>query len=365
MIKYSVLLLFILMSFCSCETMQQMSIDYMVPADISFPASLRKVAVVNNTSTTPDNKLLPQENKTKSENERSRAVAYHYGDAQATTESLAKAIAEQNYFDEVIICDSALRAKDITPRESTLSAQEVEELIQNLNADVIIALENLQIKATRVISYFPDWNTYYGTLDTKIYPSIKVYLPNRKSPLATINSNDSIFWEEYGSTETSVLTHLPKDAQMLTEASDFAGTVPVKHLLPYWKTSNRYVFINGSVDMRDAAIYVREKQWEKANKLWQQEYKSSKSDKKKMRAALNIALYYEMNDSIEEAGKWATEAQILARKVDKIDQKATEKIDLNSIPNYYLTTLYVNELNERISGISLLNGQMSRFKDDF
>lgn len=365
MTKYSVILLFVLMSFCSCETMQQISIDYMVPADISFPASLRKVAIVNNISTTPDSKLLPQENKTKNENERSRAVTYYYGDAQVTTESLAKAIAEQNYFDEVILCDSALRVKDITPRESTLSTQEVEELAQNLNADVIIALENLQIKATRVISYLSDWNTYYGTLDTKIYPTVKVYLPSRKSPLATINSNDSIFWEEYGSTETYVLTHLPKDIQMITESSEFAGAIPVKHLLPSWKTSNRYIFINGSVNMRDAAIYVREKQWEKANKLWKQDYKSSKSDKKKMRTALNIALYYEMNDSIEEAGKWATEAQTLARKVDKVDQKTTEKIDLSSIPNYYLTTLYVNELNERIGGISLLNGQMSRFKDDF
>lgn len=365
MTKYSAFLLFILISFCSCETMQQMSIDYMVPADISFPASLRKVAVVNNTSATPDNKLLPQENKTQSENERSRAVTYLNGEAQAATESLAKAIAEQNYFDEVIICDSALRAKDITPRESTLGAQEVEELTQSLNADVIIALENLQIKATRIISYLPDWNTYHGTLDAQIYPSVKVYLPNRKSPLATINSNDSVFWEEYGSTETYVLTHLPKDAQMITEASDFAGSIPLKHLLPYWKTSNRYVFINGSVNMRDAAIYVREKQWEKANKLWEQEYKSTKNNKKKMRAALNMALYHEMNDSLEEAGKWATEAQTLARKVDKIDQRAAETIDLNSIPNYYFATLYVNELNERIGGISMLNGQMSRFNDDF
>lgn len=363
--KYSVLILLGLLSFTSCETMQQMPIDYMVPADISFPASIRKVAVVNNISSTPDNKLMPEENKIKNENERSRAVAYYNGDAKIATESLAKAIAEQNYFDEVIICDSALRANDIIPRESVLSTDEVGELAQNLNADVIVALENLQIKASRVISYLPDWNTYYGTLDTQIYPSVKVYLPGRKAPMAIINSNDSIFWSEYGNTETAILTHLPKDEQMIAEASDFGGTIPVKRLLPYWKTSNRYIFINGSVNMRDAAIHVKEKQWEKAYKLWEREYKSSKSDKKKMRAALNIALYYEMTDSLENAGKWAAEAQTLARKVDKVDKKIAENIDLADIPNYYLATLYVNELNERIGGIIMLNGQMSRFNDDF
>lgn len=365
MTKYSALILLVLLSFSSCETMQQMPIDYMVPADICFPASLRKVAVVNNVSSTPDNKLMPEENKIKNENERSRAVAYYNGDVKAATESLAKTIAEQNYFDEVIICDSALRANDITPRESVLSTREVEELAQNLNADVIISLENLQFKASRVISYLPDWNTYYGTLDTQIYPSVKVYLPGRKAPMAIVNGNDSIFWEEYGITEVAVLTHLPKDEQMIAEASDFGGIIPVKHLLPYWKTSSRYIFINGSVNMRDAAIYVKEKQWEKAYKLWDREYKSTKSNKKKMRAALNIALYYEMTDSLENAGKWATEAQALARKVDKIDKRIAEKADLTNIPNYYLTTLYVNELNERIGGITMLNGQMSRFNDDF
>lgn len=365
MAKYSALILLVLLSFCSCETMRQMPIDYMVPADISFPASLRKVAVVNNVSSTPDNKLMPQENKIKNENEQSRAVAYYNGDAQASTESLAKAIAEMNYFNEVIICDSALRANDITPRESSLGTSEVEELAQNLNVDVIIALENLQLKATRIIRYLPDWNCYYGTLDTQVYPTVKVYLPGRKAPMAIINANDSIFWEEYGNTEVATLTHLPKDAQMIAEVSEFSGTVPAKHLLPSWKTSNRTIFINGSVNMRDAAIYVKEKQWEKANKLWEQEYKSSKSDKKKMRAALNMALYSEMTDSLESAGKWATEAQTLARKVDKIDKKVAEKIELADIPNYYLTTLYVNELNERIGGIAMLNGQMSRFNDDF
>lgn len=354
-----------LLLFCSCETTQQISIDYMMPAEVSFPASLRKVAVVNNVSPIPDSQLTPQENKTKSDIERSRAVFYHNGNAPTALESLAKTIADQNYFDEVIICDSALRAKDFTPRESTLSTEEVEELAMGLNADVIIALEGLQLKATRVISFLPEWNCCYGTLDTQIYPTVKVYLPGRKSPMAIIHSNDSIFWEKFESTEGAVNAQLPNDAQMINEASEYAGVIPVKRLLPYWKTASRPLFISGSVNMRDGAIYVREKQWEKAYPLWKQDYDSSKSSKKKMRAALNIALYHEMNDSLEVAGKWATEAQTLARKIDKIDTRIAANTEAIDIPNYYLTTLYVNELNERISGMGILNGQMSRFNDDF
>lgn len=68
---------------------------------------------------------------------------------------------------------------------------------------------------------------------------------------------------------------------MIREASEFAGSVPVNRILPYWKTANRYYFINGSVAMRDAAVYVKENEWEKASKLWEQAFKAAKNDKRK------------------------------------------------------------------------------------
>lgn len=48
------------------------------------------------------------------------------------------------------------------------------------------------------------------------------------------------------------------DKQMLEEAAAFAGTVPVKNIVPIWKKGTRYLYTGGSVPMRDAAIYVRE-----------------------------------------------------------------------------------------------------------
>ncbi|WP_431423951.1 DUF6340 family protein [Bacteroides hominis] len=366
MTKYPyILFVLLLVSFSSCQTVEQLSIDYMLPAEISFPNELKRVAIVNNVSATPDNTLPPKENKIKDKNELSRAVSYHDGQPVLTTEALAKAIAEQNYFNEVVICDSALRARDFRPRESTLSQEEVRTLTQTLGVDFIISLENLQMKSTRVFSYIPEWNTYYGTLDTKIYPTVKIYLPGRKSPMVTINSNDSIFWEEYGNTEAFVRSRLPDDKQMIRESSEFAGSIPVSKILPYWKTAYRYYFISGSVAMRDAAVYVKENEWDKASKLWEQAFEATKNNKKKMRAAFNLALYHEMKDSVEEAEKWAIKAQEFARKIDKIDSLKSSDIDFSRIPNYYLTSLYVNELKERTEGLGKLKGQMSRFNDDF
>lgn len=220
----------------SCQSVEQLSIDYMLPAEVSFPATLKRVAVVNNMPNVPDNKLIiTEEEQKKSENEVARLTNYYNGDAAITTESLAEALANENYFEEVVICDSALRSKDINPRESTLSRDEVLELTQNLDVDFLIALENIQMRSNRKISYMPDWGAFLGTVDVKVYPTVRIYLPNRKGPMVTVNSNDSIFWEEAGNGEASVRSRLISEEDMVKQASEFAGTVPVRHLLPYWK----------------------------------------------------------------------------------------------------------------------------------
>lgn len=366
MTKYSYIAAICLFVFTlgSCQTIEELSIDYMLPADISFPAELKRVAIVNNSSATSNRQIRPTE-EGKRANEISRSVVYHDGNASLTTQALAEAIAQENYFEQVVICDSALRAKDILSRENTLSQEEVEDLAEKLDVDFIVSLESLQMKATQTICYLTDWACYQGTIDLKVYPTIKVYLPTRKGHMVTINASDSIFWEEFGSTESYVRSHLIGDKNMIAEASEFAGTVPLKYILPYWKTGKRYLYTNGSVNMRDATVYVRENAWNKAFKLWDEAYQSTKSEKKQMYAALNIALYYEMQDSIEEAETWAIKAQELAHKIEKIGKKDPANVELSSISNYIMITLYVAELKERKDGLAKLNTQMGRFNDDF
>ena len=348
-----------------CQSVEQLSIDYMLPAEVSFPATLKRVAVVNNMPDIPDNKLIvSEEEQKKSKNELARLTNYYNGDAVITTEALAESLANENYFKEVVICDSALRSKDINPRESTLSRNEVQELTQNLDVDFLIALENIQIRSSRKTSYMPGWGVFLGTVDVKVYPTVRIYLPNRKGPMVTVNSNDSIFWEETGNSEMSARSRLISEEDMVKQASEFAGTVPVKHLLPYWKTANRYLFSGGSVNMRDAAIYAKEENWGKAVELWQQTYETKKG-KQKMYAAYNAALGYEMQDSIDTALEWALKAQTLAREKSKTVPQNASEIHDGAISYYIFISMYVDELKNRKEGMARLNMQMNRFDDDF
>lgn len=355
-----------ILTFSSCQTIEYLSIDYIQPAEITFPSQLRKVAVVDNTSAVPDNNLRPQtEQKENSNNEIRRATAYSYGNSKLTIEALAEEIADQNYFDVVVICDSALRTRDILPRENTLSQEEVNRLTSSLGVDLLFSLENLQIQASKSIYYQSEYGVFRGVVDVKTHPTIKVYLPQRNTPMVTITPQDSIFWEQYGRSEQDVMNRLISDTEIVKEASTFAGISPVKHLIPYWRKGDRFLYTGGSVNMRDAAIYVREESWDNAYELWKKTYDESKGNKQKMRTALNIALYYEMKDSLSEAETWATKAQEYARKVEKLDKTEESKINYNNIPNFILITKYLVELTERNSQIQKLNMQMQRFNDDF
>lgn len=360
---YYYLLLSGMLFLSSCQSVEQLSIDYMLPAEVSFPPTLKRVAIVNNMPEVPDNKLIvSEEAKKKEENEIARLTNYYNGDARLTTEALAEALANENYFEEVVICDSALRSKDITPRESTLSREEASKLIQDLDVDFLIALENIQMRSTRKISYLRDWGAFYGTVDVKVYPTVKIYLPNRKGPMVTINNNDSIFWEEMGNGEASVRARLISENDLIKQASEFAGTVPVKRLLPHWKTANRYLFQGGSVNMRDAAVYAKEGNWAEAVQLWKKNFEAKKG-KQKMYSAYNIAMGYEMQDSIDTATEWALKAQQIAREISKVDKKEKDEISDSTISYYILISLYVDELQERKEGLTRLKAQMNRFNE--
>ena len=52
------------MFLAGCQTVEPLAIDYMLPADVSFPPSLKRVAIVNNMPEVPDNKpILAKEKK--------------------------------------------------------------------------------------------------------------------------------------------------------------------------------------------------------------------------------------------------------------------------------------------------------------
>ncbi len=324
----------------SCQTIESFKIDYMVPAQVNFPDALRRVAVVNNTPAIKAEQMVIEQDE-------SGTQKSYWGDGALATEELAKALADGNYFDEVIICDSALRATDSQPQAHHLTLDEVNRLTQQLDVDFLIALDAVLIKSQRKIEFLPQWNIFGSSVDSKVYTTTRIYLPQRQHAMATINTNDSIFWESDGLTESDALRQLPNDIEVRNQSSQFAGSTPVNQLLPHWRSGQRYIYGGLSVAFRDALVYVHEGDWNSAIPLWEKEYQG-KNKKRKKAAAYNLAVGYELQDQIDQALSW------LKRSIEQAQPESTEQL---------MMKLYEQELQLRLGGMQQLEHQTKRLTE--
>lgn len=334
----------------------------MTPAELSLPVSYKKVAIVNNVPKKTENILSTSwpVHETESDDRHFLQTKFYDDDATTATESLANAIAKANYFDEVVVCDSALRTKDADTRTiTTLTKSEVAQLINELDVDFIVALENVSLRTDTKIGQ-AIYGMYAGELKARMAPVIRIYSPTQKAT-ASICRLDSISWEGYGSDIQTAKESLATEDEVIKEITDYAGSSVAKSIIPSWETSERYFFTGGSVNMRDAYIYAKEEEWEKAIALWTDVYNTSKG-KKKMYAAYNLALGNEMTDNIVEACDWIEKADSIAQKVEKVDSKSPQAVES---PRYALITYYSTILKKRMESLGKVKIQMMRFNDNF
>ena len=284
--KITVLLL-VLCLFSACTTLQTISFERLQAADVSYPDQVRTVGVIN---------YAPQDKQ-----ERDSILGLWNGDGMVTVESLAREIAATDYFNQVVVCDSALRPVGMG-NEEILPMSQADSLIQTLGVDMLFAVEQVRIELKEGSLFHTELMVDVPAVDGVITPLVRAYVSGRNAPLFSISKTDTICW---------VVSPELTFGQIVQEASDFAATLPVSYLLPHWKEMNRYYFDGGNMEMRDAGVYIREQNWEGAAALWQKLHDGRKG-KVKMRAAYNLALNYELQGDYERAKEYLDTALSLA-----------------------------------------------------
>lgn len=267
---FSIISIFgVVLLFSACTTIQYFSFERLQAADVYFPEQVRTVGVVNGVPST------------------------NGGDGKVATEAFAQEIAAANYFNQVVICDSAMQS---------LTRAQTDSLIQALEVDMLFAIEQVEVELQKGTYYLSELMTNVPVVDGIVTPLVCAYIAGRDTPLFSVSKSDTICWE--------LRPDLTEEI-MLKEASEYAAKLPIQYLLPYWKEVERYYFDGGNVEMRDAGIFVREGNWEEASALWQTLYDTRKG-KVKMRAAYNLALYHELQDDLEKAREYIETASSLA-----------------------------------------------------
>ncbi|MGP1435604.1 MAG: DUF6340 family protein [Phocaeicola sp.] len=313
----------------SCGSIGLIQIDQLQPAKIAFPEQVRNVAVVNN---------VPPAEYDSAYYIRSGKREYE-GNGSVLTQDLATALAEGKYFDKVVICDSLLYQNSLEDSQTyhPLHQEQVEQLANDLDADMIISADRLYIKNKDVQVYDDLFDSIESAAEAKYVSLVHLYIPGREKPFMTLTEKDSLTFVLYGSL---------KDREIADEVAKHAGYKLSDALIPYWLNIQRTYYDGGISDMRDAGVAFRENNLDEAYRLWNKVY-TSKKGKTKARAAFNIALYYEMKDDLEKAVEFIGKAESLVKELNDNDR---------NMIHYYKVALL-----SRQKDIVQLNIQMRRF----
>ena len=314
----------------SCGSIDVLTYDQLQPAEISFPAEIRHVGVVNNMAqraSKPSGELI---------------IGVLQGEGKDLTEAVAGNLADSKYFDQVIICDSVFQDKDaeitIDPK---FTSEAVSEVASDLGVDLLISLEGLWVETAKKKIQYPGWDALIPALQATVTPLVRVYLPGRTQPLYTLSPSDSIFWD---------LGYPLSEKIVLDEATRIVASKVTNYLVPTWEPADRVYFSGGCVEMRDAAVCLHEGDWNEAQQIWKTLYDRLRKGKTKARAAYNIALSYEMLGNVDEAINWIKKSGQYAGQNSQEEQ---------------LVKHYSQELNSRMLEMVSLKSQMNRFNDNF
>ncbi|MGL4518372.1 MAG: DUF6340 family protein [Phocaeicola sp.] len=317
--RYSFLLIASVLCGCT-STMQLVSFEQLEASQINFPESVRRVAVVNNIAPS-DYTLYGTE----------IPVALQ-GDGRVAATTLAEALADAHYFDQVILCDSMRYLSDSIT--GIIPAQRVNELSREWGVDLIFSIDSIHI-TNKAFSY----GYLGGEVAAFIRPQVRAYVPERAHPLFSIAKQDTLFWPINPALQSEVIAQ---------ESASYVAQQLLPFVVPCWKMATRSYYDGGHYQMRDAALHVRQGEWDEAFMLWDSIYKEAKGAMR-MRAAYNMALYYETKEEMERAKALLNEA--------------SESVKPNSADASFIQ-FYLMQLEEREAKLAKLNIQMKRFSNN-
>lgn len=314
----------------SCTAVRWVEMERLKPAKKDIPSEVRRIAVVNN-------HIKPVRQW--------RGNALFWPEVRLIVDSLAGNLADTEYFDEVVVFDSSLVSPSKTQYEDyQITPQQVQHLTQLLQVDMLVAVELAMFmpKASDQLGYY--WP------EGKVMSLLKLYLPERDTPFDTLSYSTEIYWDSEPGTE-----------ELQRDIVDIVSTYPVDKLVPCWEKEEFPYYSNGCIEFRDADVCIRENDWESARSLWEKAL-SHKQTRKRMRANLNMAVWYEVNsDSISQAKYYAQKALDLASKNETFESGKP----INPSQDYLLISDYLKNLKRREKEFLRLKGQMQRFADVF
>ncbi|MCC8172828.1 MAG: tetratricopeptide repeat protein [Parabacteroides sp.] len=326
----------------ACSSTRTVSIETYSPAEVTFPASVGTIVVVNNSAVQSpvSGHLYKQSGTIKPDTVPADSAAW-----DACT-ALGVALHEPAYFNEVLLFHDTIRLDGMYDRVAKLTPRQVEDICSVSGADAVISLDGLWFNLCRETRDMPG-GYVTGEIDVKVEGTVRAYLPGRANPLATVYLNDSVYWGREADNLLMLGLLLPTPEQALREAGKYVVMGAYKNFVPHWSGANRWFYTGSSSRWKEATAFAAREKWEEAAAYWKRFFEQERTATQRAKAAMNMALYYELKGDLLEALAWGKKGVSLFNGEDSGKNKKDST----------LARLYVDTLMERIREEKKLNIQ--------
>jgi len=203
-----------------------------------------------------------------------------------------------------------------------------DEWFKLTNTDICIFLDFLTLRDTRI--------SYQGNiLSSKAYLKWSIAY-KVDSTFKNYNFSDSVSLNDIGLPKTHGEFRFNRKS-ILSGSAIYLGQFLGTKFLPAWIPVERTYYLSKNLDMIQAEVYVRKKEWLKAAEIWNEKTKS-KNRKLKAKANFNMALACEMEGRPDLAIDW------LKKSVNDMGKYNEEH---NAICKEYLDVLALREKKKK------------------
>jgi len=313
-INYGILALLITIS-VSCVSTKTLIIEIPQQSKNELPHSIQSLTLVNRTV---DSKFTDLD--TDSLQKLFYIQNFNYdtiiNDIQAsdtTIKALGELLFESGRYDFVIPENRFLEFKKNSFLNEEMPWDEVKHLCEIYDTDAILSLDHF---ITRVSTNYEKESFYDSGRDGFAWASFaemkisyealfRVYDPLLEKVIIREFIRDTVIWEDVASSTNELFERFTPVKTALSEvgiaiALDFSDKISTT-----WHQEQRKLFVSGDTNLKQAAPFAENNEWDTAMALWKETLKTTNSKSTKSRAEFNIAVAYELQGELEEAISWA------------------------------------------------------------
>jgi len=327
---------------CNCAT-SSIGVQVLIPAEITIPQHIKKVAVINHS-------LPTKENQKWNVIEGILTGERIFGDREGSENCLQGLVNQLNSgprFTASLISNMDIRGTGTREYPAPIDWNIVDGICKSVGADALIALEtfdsdfNIQ-KSTRNVTKKVDNKDitvveHYADLRINVNCGWRIYDLSTRTIIDQKSFMDTKVFNAKGNDPDNAVANLPDKRYAINQSAVYAGSRFGIRISPSWRNESREYYIGKVEEFKQTKRYVQHNDWDMAIEIW--EKMTTNPDKKVGgRACFNLGIAYEMKGDFNTALAWM--------------KKAYYDFGLKQ------ASTYINILNRRIVDQQRLNEQL-------